>query len=247
MENKFTPIADSLLEYFRDKDISLLGIVLLSHIQRREQGEYGACTESAGSLAASFHVSVNTVLREAEKLHQQGYISKSVVRGKGWELKTIPMDSTPIQSAPTESAPTQVGQCTHTECTPHPHRVHSAPTVGDKETIKRQRKKQKKNIGGKSPAPSPFSALPDSNLKEALMDYAEVRKEMKSPIRTPRQEKILLSALEKHAPGDVSKQIAIIEQSIGAGWKSFYALKIDEQKPVKERGSNTWEQRKLIQ
>ena len=125
MENKFTPITDSLLEYFRDKDISLLGIVLLSHIQRREQGEYGVCTESAGSLAASFHVSVNTVLREAEKLRQQGYISKAVVRGKGWELKTIPLDSTTIQSAPTESAPIQVAH-------PRPAlpRVgHSPPTI----------------------------------------------------------------------------------------------------------------------
>ena len=246
MENKFTPIADSLLEYFRDKDISLLGIVLLSHIQRREQGEYGACTESAGSLAASFHVSVNTVLREAEKLRQQGYISKAVVRGKGWELKTIPLDSTTIQSAPTESAPIQVAHPTHTECTPHPHRGHSAPTVGDKETIKRQRKKQKKNIRGKSPAPSPFSFLPDSEVKEALMDYAEVRKAGKCPIKTERQEKLLLNKLETLAPNNPRKQVEIINQAIMGGWKMFYAPK-DEQKTVKERSNNTWEQRKLIQ
>lgn len=232
-------------EMLARKDLTPISKYIYSLIYFREQGQYGACTESAASMSALLGVSPRTIMREVTALEKAGYISKTVMAGRGWKLNTYDKMSPVTDCHQCQNVTTPMTDCHHTYDKLSPHLGQNV--IQRKEEDKNKKKRRKEGKGQKALPFTPFSNLPDSNLKEALMDYAEVRKEMKSPIRTPRQEKILLSALEKHAPGDVSKQIAIIEQSIGAGWKSFYALKIDEQKPVKERGSNTWEQRKLIQ
>ena len=67
-----------------------------------------------------------------------------------------------------------------------------------------------------------------SALDVALNDFAEMRKKMRKPL-TDRALALTLSELEKLAPGDDEKKIAILNQSIQRGWQGVFPLK-DEYK-----------------
>ena len=67
-----------------------------------------------------------------------------------------------------------------------------------------------------------------SALDVALNDFAEMRKKMRKPL-TDRAIALTLSELEKLAPGDDEKKIAILNQSIQRGWQGVFPLK-DEHK-----------------
>ena len=67
-----------------------------------------------------------------------------------------------------------------------------------------------------------------SALDAALNDFAEMRKKMRKPL-TDRALALTLSELEKLAPGDDDKKIAILNQSIQRGWQGVFPLK-DEHK-----------------
>ena len=67
-----------------------------------------------------------------------------------------------------------------------------------------------------------------SALDAALNDFAEMRKKMRKPL-TDRALALTLSELEKLAPGDDEKKIAILNQSIQRGWQGVFPLK-DEHK-----------------
>ena len=69
-----------------------------------------------------------------------------------------------------------------------------------------------------------------SALDAALNDFAEMRKKMRKPL-TDRALALTLSELEKLAPGDDEKKIAILNQSIQRGWQGVFPLK-DERKPT---------------
>ena len=69
-----------------------------------------------------------------------------------------------------------------------------------------------------------------SALDAALNDFAEMRKKMRKPL-TDRALALTLSELEKLAPGDDEKKIAILNQSIQRGWQGVFPLK-DEHKPT---------------
>ena len=69
-----------------------------------------------------------------------------------------------------------------------------------------------------------------SALDLALNDFAEMRKKMRKPL-TDRALALTRSELEKLAPGDDEKKIAILNQSIQRGWQGVFPLK-DEHKPT---------------
>ena len=69
-----------------------------------------------------------------------------------------------------------------------------------------------------------------SALDVALNDFAEMRKKLRKPL-TDRALALTLSELEKLAPGDDEKKIAILNQSIQRGWQGVFPLK-DEHKPT---------------
>ena len=69
-----------------------------------------------------------------------------------------------------------------------------------------------------------------SALDAALKDFAEMRKKMRKPL-TDRAIALTLSELEKLAPGDDEKKIAILNQSIQRGWQGVFPLK-DDHKPT---------------
>ena len=69
-----------------------------------------------------------------------------------------------------------------------------------------------------------------SALDAALNDFSEMRKKLRKPL-TDRALSLTLSELEKLAPGDDEKKIAILNQSIQRGWQGVFPLK-DEHKPT---------------
>lgn len=71
-----------------------------------------------------------------------------------------------------------------------------------------------------------------SALDAALNDFAEMRKKMRKPL-TDRALSLTLSELEKLAPGDDEKKIAILNQSIQRGWQGVFPLKDEPEAPKK--------------
>jgi len=60
-------------------------------------------------------------------------------------------------------------------------------------------------------------------LNATILDFIEFRKNIKNPM-TERAIKLLINKLNDLAANDEQKQIAMLEQSILAGWKSVYPL-----------------------
>ena len=77
---------------------------------------------------------------------------------------------------------------------------------------------------------------PKPPLQVAMDDFAKFRKAMKKPL-TDKARELTLAELEKLAPGDEQKQIAILNQSIQRGWQGVFPLK-EEQKPEPQRTKN---------
>ena len=71
-----------------------------------------------------------------------------------------------------------------------------------------------------------------SALDAALNDFAEMRKKMRKPL-TDRALALTLSELEKLAPGNDEKKIAILNQSIQRGWQGVFPLKDEPEAPKK--------------
>lgn len=70
-----------------------------------------------------------------------------------------------------------------------------------------------------------YSDVPDY-LREAFMEWVEMRKKIKKPIISERTVKRALTKLYRLTDSK-SKQIAIIDQSTDRNWLSFYPLKTD--------------------
>lgn len=68
----------------------------------------------------------------------------------------------------------------------------------------------------------------NENLRQALKDFLEMRKKIKSPM-TDKAVKLLLSQLDKLGGTDEDMKIALLNQSVLNNWKSIYALKQDKQ------------------
>lgn len=73
-------------------------------------------------------------------------------------------------------------------------------------------------------------------LEQALKDFKDMRNRMHKPM-TQLAVDLLVQKLEKLAPGDTDKQVAMLMQSIENGWSGVYELK-QEQKP---RMSAKWQ------
>lgn len=71
-----------------------------------------------------------------------------------------------------------------------------------------------------------------SALDAALNDFSEMRKKMRKPL-TDRALSLTLAELEKLAPGDDAKKIAILNQSIQRGWQGVFPLKDEPEAPKK--------------
>lgn len=67
-------------------------------------------------------------------------------------------------------------------------------------------------------------------LEIAINDFKTFRQKIKAPM-TDRAVELLITKLDKLAPGDDDAKIEILNQSIINGWKGIFALKDDKQAP----------------
>ncbi|WP_303841619.1 hypothetical protein [Selenomonas ruminantium] len=172
-------------------------------------------------------------MKEIDALCRDGWIKKENILGKGWKLTTCSKFQHVVNDNMLDNTTALVA---NNNSTCSKNQQHLLKIATQKEKEKNNEKKILKEQGdksprGKAPAFSPFSSLPDGEVKEALMDYVEVRKGSKSPIKTPRQEKLLLKKLEELSGGDTEKKVKIIEAATMAGWKMFYPLKDERETP----------------
>ena len=73
-----------------------------------------------------------------------------------------------------------------------------------------------------------------SDLEIALIDFKEMRDKIRKPL-TEKAKKLLLSNLEKLAPGNDQNKIKILEQSIMNSWSSVYPLKESNNSKPKDK------------
>ena len=95
-----------------------------------------------------------------------------------------------------------------------------------KTKTKEQKTKEQKTKNNNPPYP------PKGSLDIAMDDFAEFRKGIKKPL-TAKARELTLAELEKLAPGDDAKKVAIINQSIQRGWQGVFALKGEVAIPTK--------------
>lgn len=86
--------------------------------------------------------------------------------------------------------------------------------------------KPKKPQSRKEKEPDPFD-VSSPKLKEALKGFADSRKALHKPL-TLRAKRLTLEKLEKLAPHNEVKQVAILNQSVERGWQGVFALQEDK-------------------
>lgn len=77
----------------------------------------------------------------------------------------------------------------------------------------------------------------DKEIQEALIDFYDMRKNIKKPISTPRATKTLLNKLDKLSNGDKDYKIELINEAVLRNWQSFYKPK-EQQEQNKEESSS---------
>lgn len=110
------------------------------------------------------------------------------------------------------------------------------PTDANDAKTKEKTKTKKKN---------PTDSNPLTPLERAIEDFKAHRKQLKKPM-TDRAVHLLRNELEKLAPSDEAKQIAIIEQSIANGWQGVFELKTDARQ-TRRGAKNDYPQRAFNQ
>lgn len=97
-------------------------------------------------------------------------------------------------------------------------------SVQNSNTLYKQKQKLKqKSISNDIPEKSgPY--VEDEGLNDALLRYIAHRERMQAAL-TEDSIRMLITKLNQLAPGDISSQIAILDQSIVNGWKGVFALR----------------------
>lgn len=65
----------------------------------------------------------------------------------------------------------------------------------------------------------------DENLLKAWLDFAELRRQKRAPIKTLRTMELLSAKLERLSGGDTAVMTAILQQSVERSWTGLFALK----------------------
>ncbi|MDD6642714.1 MAG: helix-turn-helix domain-containing protein [Firmicutes bacterium] len=78
-----------------------------------------------------------------------------------------------------------------------------------------------------------------ADLMERLSDFADMRREIGSPMATGRCVKILVNGLQRHSGGNVAVMIAMLDKAIFRRWASVYQLREDELREALGKGSPT--------
>ena len=103
-------------------------------------------------------------------------------------------------------------------------------------------KPKKANTKEKENDIEPTALTPLTHLVGAMAEFRAHRKTLRKPL-SAKAEELIIKELERLAPSDEKKQIAIIEQSIANGWQGVFELKSDTRKPRRTGANANYAQR----
>ena len=195
----------------------------------------GYCFASNEYFADLYGASIRTIQRYLTALQNGGFIRIQDGAG-GSEQRKIFAGINPIADTHDKNVMAPV---TETSC---PHDNFVADNMNNRKNIKKE--EQEPPISPKAKAPMPkelmdqVAAYAGENLgiRNALIDFAEMRAKRKKPISTQRTLTLLLSRLNELSGGSPKAKLAIIDKAILNGWLSFYPLDGDERPgPSSER------------
>ena len=195
----------------------------------------GYCFASNEYFVDLFQTTERTIQRYLTALRKGGFISIQDGDG-GSGRRKIFAGINPLSANPDKN----VGG-TPTKMSPNPDNFVAANRNNKKEN---KTEEQEPPISPKAKAPMPkelmdqVAAYAGENLgiRNALIDFAEMRMKRKKPISTQRTLTLLLSRLNELSGGSPKAKLAIIDKAILNGWLSFYPLDGDERPaPSSER------------
>lgn len=213
--------------HFRNRNLSLKAKGVMSLMLSLPEG-WDYTVAGLATLSKDGLDSVRSALKELER---EGYLEMERERdekgklGKAsYVLSEIPIVENPILENPRLEnpileKPTQLNTyplSTNTSSTKESITEADASEDAQKPKKPQSRKKE----------PDPFD-VPSPKLKEALKGFADSRKALHKPL-TLRAKRLTLEKLEKLAPHNEVKQVAILNQSVERGWQGVFALQEDK-------------------
>ena len=214
--------------HFRNRNLSLKAKGVMSLMLSLPEG-WDYTVAGLATLSKDGLDSVRSALKELER---EGYLKMKRERdekgklGKAsYVLSEIPIVENPILENPRLENPILEKP---TQLNTYPLSTNTSST---KESIteadaSEDAQKPKKPQSRKEKEPDAFD-VSSPKLKEALKGFADSRKALHKPL-TLRAKRLTLEKLEKLAPHNEVKQVAILNQSVERGWQGVFALQEDK-------------------
>lgn len=206
----------------------------------------GYCFASNEYFVELFQTTERTIQRYLTALRKGGFISIQDGDGGSGRRKIFaginPLSANPDKNVGVAANPDKNVGGTPTKMSPNPDNFVAANRNNKKENKKEEQDPPISPKKEKPPMPMELmeqvAAYAGENLgiRNALIDFAEMRAKRKKPISTQRTLTLLLSRLNELSGGSPKAKLAIIDKAILNGWLSFYPLDGDERPaPSSER------------
>nr|DAF79790.1 MAG TPA: Dna polymerase B [Caudoviricetes sp.] len=214
--------------HFRNRNLSLKAKGVMSLMLSLPEG-WDYTVAGLATLSKDGLDSVRSALKELER---EGYLKMERERdekgklGKAsYVLSEIPIVENPILENPRLENPI-LGKPTQLNTYPLSTNTSSTKESITEADASEDAQKPKRPQSKKEKEPDPFD-VPSPKLKEALKGFADSRKALHKPL-TLRAKQLTLDKLEKLAPHNEVKQVAILNQSVERGWQGVFALQEDK-------------------
>ena len=205
--------------HLQDERLSLKAIGLLSKIlSLPDDWDY-----TVAGLAKKCREGKDAVRSAIEELEKAGYIERRQTHagdgsfsGNEYIVYEIPIE----ERTPLSGFPSTVNPSTGNPLTGNPT---------EQNTNKQNTKKTKTPISPSVMKQFETYAGDDRELLQRLVDYAEMRHYIRSPLKTERQVALLLNRMDKLSNGNPFAKRAMLDEATAKNWKTVYLPKVDVQ------------------
>ena len=213
--------------HFRNRKLSLKAKGVMS-LMLSLPDDWDYTVAGLATLSKDGLDSVRSALKELER---EGYLkmererdAKGKLGRASYVLSEIPVVEKPILKNPRLENPI-LGKPAQLNTYPSSTNTSSTKESITEADASEDAQKPKKPKSKKKEA-DPFD-VPSPKLREALKGFADSRKALHKPL-TLRAKKLTLEKLEKLAPRNEVRQVAILNQSVERGWQGVFALQEDK-------------------
>lgn len=186
----------------------------------------GFCWASNKYFAQLYDMSDKTVERLLRELEACGYIRREVIRDKRNTVVERRIFAGAFSVVPSpqncgEGSPQKYGEASPQNC--------GDPPLKNEGFFKRINDTSNNNTPIAPTTMKRFQAYAgnDGELLQRLVDFAEMRQKIRSPIKTDRQVTLLLNRLDTLSGGNAATKHSMLDEAVEKGWKSVYAPKAD--------------------